>query len=166
MAKVNSFDVSTGVDLQEVDNAVNQARKEVAQRYDFKGTDCKLVFDRGSASVTLEADDSYRLQALKQVLREKLAGRKVPLRNVEEGRLQEGAVGRARQVLEFTQGIDQDTGKRISKDIRDQKYKKVQVQIQGDELRVSAPSRDTLQEVISFLRAQDYGVELNFGNYR
>ena len=166
MAKNSSFDVSTGVDLQEVDNAVNQARKEVAQRYDFKGTKCTLDFDRAAAAVALDADDTYRLQALRQILREKLAGRKVPLKNLDEGAVEEGSLGRARQTIGFRQGIDQDTAKKISKAIRDQSFKKVQVQIQGDELRVIAPSRDTLQEVIAFLRGEDYGVELNFGNYR
>ncbi|MEJ2482595.1 MAG: YajQ family cyclic di-GMP-binding protein [Gemmatimonadota bacterium] len=166
MAKNSSFDVSTGVDLQEVDNAVNQARKEVAQRYDFKGTRCTLEFDRAAASVALDADDTYRLQALRQILREKLAGRKVPLKNLDEKAIEEGSLGRARQTIEFRQGIDQETAKKISKAIRDQSFKKVQVQIQGDELRVIAPSRDTLQEVMAFLRGEDYGVELNFGNYR
>ena len=97
MAKSNSFDVSTGVDLQEVDNAVNQAHKEVATRYDFKGTDCTLKFDRDAATIALEADDAYRLQALKQVLRDKLAKRKVPLRNIDEGTVEEGTLGRHRQ---------------------------------------------------------------------
>jgi uncharacterized protein YajQ (UPF0234 family) len=166
MAKTSSFDVSTGVDLQEVDNAVNQARKEIAQRYDFKGSDCVLTFDRKAATVTLEADDAYRVQAVRQVLREKLAGRRVPLKNLDEGRLEESALGRARQVLGLKQGIDAETAKRISREIRDRGLKKLQVQIQGEELRVSAPSRDTLQEAISFLRSRDYGVELRFGNYR
>ena len=117
MAKNSSFDVSTGVDLQEVDNAVNQAHKEVAQRYDFKGTNCTMVFDRASASVALEADDTYRLQALAQVLREKLARRKVPLKNLAESQVEEGSLGRARQTIGFKQGIDQETGKKISKEI-------------------------------------------------
>ena len=166
MAKTSSFDVTTGVDLQEVDNAVNQARKEVAQRYDFKGTKCTLEFDRAGSAIALDADDTYKLQALRQILREKLAGRKVSLKNLDEGQVEEGSLGRARQRIGLKQGIDQETAKKISKEIRDQGIKKVQVQIQGDELRVIAPSRDALQEVIAFLRAQDYGVELNFGNYR
>jgi uncharacterized protein YajQ (UPF0234 family) len=166
MAKTNSFDVSTGVDLQEVDNAVNQARKEIAQRYDFKGTKCTLEFDRSVPAVKLEADDAYRLQALAQVLREKMSRRKVPLRNLDEGKVEEGSLGRARQTIGLKQGIDQETGKKISKDVRGGGFKKVQVQIQGDELRVIAPSKDTLQEVMSFLRGQDYGIELTFGNYR
>ena len=166
MAKTNSFDISTGVDLQEVDNAVNQARKEVAQRYDFKGTNCTLDFDRDAGTVKLEADDTYRLDALRQVVRDRLAARKVPLKNLDVGKVDEAALGRARQTLGLKQGIDQETAKRISKDIRDQDFKKVQVQVQGDQLRVTAPSRDTLQEIIGWLRGRDYGVELQFGNYR
>ena len=85
MAKKSSFDVSTGVDLQEVDNAVNQSRKEIATRYDFRGTDCTVEFDRSSAAIKLEADDEYRLKAVLQVVREKLTRRKVPLKNLDEG---------------------------------------------------------------------------------
>ena len=166
MAKSESFDVSTGVDLQEVDNAVNQARKEIEQRYDFKGTKCTFEFDRAAGTVMLDADDAYKLEALKGVLKEKLARRKVPLKNIDEGKPEEGSLGRARQRIGLKQGIDQETAKKISKDVRDQGFKKVQVQIQGDQLRVSAPSRDVLQEVIAFLRSRDYGVELQFGNYR
>jgi uncharacterized protein YajQ (UPF0234 family) len=166
MAKTESFDVSTGVDMQEVDNAVNQARKEIEQRYDFKNTRCSFDFDRAAGAVVLEADDKYRLEALKGVLREKLARRKVPLKNLDEGAVEDASLGRARQRISLKQGIDQETAKKISKDVRDEGFKKVQVQIQGDQLRVSAPSRDVLQEVIAFLRARDYGVELKFGNYR
>ena len=166
MAKTESFDVTTGVDLQEVDNAVNQARKEAAQRYDFKGANCTIEFDRAAAALALEADDKFRLEALKGILREKLARRGVPLKNLDAGKLEEGTLGRARQRISLKQGIDSETAKQISKDVRGEGFKKVQVQIQGEELRVSAPSRDVLQEVIAFLRAKDYGVELRFGNYR
>jgi cyclic-di-GMP-binding protein len=166
MAKAESFDVSTGVDMQEVDNAVNQARKEVEQRYDFKNTRCTIEFDRAAGSLVLEADDAFRLEQLKGILREKLARRKVPLKNVDEGTLEEASLGRARQRISLKQGIDQETAKKISKEVRDEGFKKVQVAIQGDQLRVSAPSRDVLQEVIAFLRSRDYGVELKFGNYR
>ena len=166
MAKSNSFDVSTGVDLQEVDNAVNQVHKEIRQRYDFKGTDCTLDFDRKEAAILLEADDEYRLGALLQVLREKLVRRGVPTKNLDEGAVEIASLGRARQRLGLKQGIDQDTARRINKEIRDQGFKKVQVQIQGDELRVFSPSRDSLQEVMGFLKGRDYGLELKFGNYR
>jgi uncharacterized protein YajQ (UPF0234 family) len=162
----NSFDISTGVDLQEVDNAVNMAAKEVATRYDFKGTRCTFDFDRKAAAVKLDADDEYRLKALAGVLREKLSRRGVPLKNLDEGKVEVGSLGRARQTLGLKQGIDQETAKKISKDIRDQGLKKVQVSIQGEELRVTSPSRDTLQEVIAFVKSRDYGMELQFGNYR
>ena len=166
MAKKQSFDISTNVDLQEVDNAVNQAIKETLTRYDFKGTKCELDLDREAGAVKLEADDEFRLTQLMNVLREKLSRRQVPLKNVHEGKVEVGSLGRARMVVDFKSGIDQETAKKISKDIRDEGFKKVQVQIQGEELRVTSPSRDELQAVIAFLKPKDYGVELMFGNYR
>ena len=166
MAKSASFDISTGIDLQEVDNAVNQAIKEIRTRYDFKGTNCTIDFDRDAPAVRIDADDEYRATQVLQVLREKMARRKVPLKNMDEGTVEVGSLGRARQTIGLKQGIDQETGKKISKDIKSEGFKKVQVQITGDELRVTAPSRDTLQEVIAFVKAKDYGVELMFGNYR
>ena len=162
----SSFDVSTGVDLQEVDNAVNQALKEIRTRYDFKGTNCTIELDRKEGALRLEADDKFRLEAVKQVLREKLARRSVPLKNLDEGQIEIGSMGRARQRIGLKLGIDQETAKKISREVRDQKFKKVQVQIQGDELRVISPSKDTLQEVIAYLRSRDFGVALTFGNYR
>ena len=166
MAKNQSFDISTSVDLQEVDNAVNQAIKETRTRYDFKGTDCTLELDREGGAVKLEADDEYRLTQLMGVLREKLSRRGVPLKNVHEGSVEVGSLGRARMVVSLQSGIDQDTAKKIQKDIKSEGFKKVQVQIQGEELRVTSPSRDELQAVMAFLRPKDYGVELMFGNYR
>lgn len=166
MAKKQSFDISTSVDMQEVDNAVNQAVKETFTRYDFKGTDCNLDFDREAGAVKLEADDEFRLTQLMDVLREKLSRRQVPLKNIDEGRIEVGSLGRARMVVGLKSGIDQETAKKISKDIRDGGFKKVQVQIQGEELRVTSGSRDELQSVIAFLKPKDYGVELMFGNYR
>ncbi|TVP50189.1 MAG: YajQ family cyclic di-GMP-binding protein [Gemmatimonadales bacterium] len=166
MAQNQSFDVTTGVDLQEVDNAVNQARKEIAQRYDFRGTDCTVELDREAGAVELEADDDYRLKAVYEVLVAKLAKRGVPLKNLDPSDPETGSLGRARQKVALRQGIDAETAKRISKDVKELKLKKLQVQIQGDELRVTSPDRDTLQEVMAFLRKGDYGVELQFGNYR
>ena len=166
MASTSSFDVSTGADLQEVDNAVNQARKEIQQRYDFKGTKCTIDFDRAKSAITLEADDDYRLKAVYDVLQTKFVRRGVPIKNMKAGTLQPATQGRARQEITLTQGIPTETAKEISKDIRGGGFKKVQVQIQGDELRVSSPSKDELQAVMQFLREQDYGIELTFGNYR
>lgn len=166
MAAQPSFDITTGADLQEVDNAVNQARKEISQRYDFKGTHCAITFDRAKVTLTLEADDDFRMKALFDVLQAKLIRRGVPMKNVTAGETRPAAGGHVRRELTLTQSISQDTAKEISRAIRDQAFKKVQVAIQGDELRVSAPSKDTLQEVIAFVRGRDFGVELKFGNYR
>ncbi len=166
MAKKSSFDVSTGVDLQEVDNAVNQAHKEIATRYDFKGTDCKIDFDRAEGAIKLEADDEYRLTAVLQVLREKLTRRSVPVKNLDQSGVEIGSLGRARQSVGLKQGIDQETAKKIVKAVKDHGFKKVQVQIQADELRVTSPSKDELQQVMTFLKGEDWGVELQFGNYR
>jgi uncharacterized protein YajQ (UPF0234 family) len=166
MAKTNSFDVSTSVDLQEVDNAINQVKKEVATRYDFRGTDASVDFDRGAGSILLEADDDYKLTALMQMLREKFVRRGVPVKNIDEGSAEEASLGRRRQRVGLKQSIDTDTAKKIVKAIKDQKFKKVQASIQGDEVRVSAPKRDDLQAVIAFLKTQDFGLELSFGNYR
>ena len=166
MAKKSSFDVSTGVDLQEVDNAVNQAHKEIATRYDFKGTDCKIEFDRADGAIKLEADDEYRLTAVLQVVREKLTRRSVPVKNLDQSDVEVGSLGRARQTVSLKQGIDQETAKKIVKAVKDHGFKKVQVQIQADELRVTSPSKDELQQVMTFLKGGDWGMELQFGNYR
>ncbi|MFV1985680.1 MAG: YajQ family cyclic di-GMP-binding protein [Gemmatimonadota bacterium] len=166
MAKKQSFDISTGVDLQEVDNAVNQAIQETRTRYDFKGTDCKIDYDRDEAEIRLEADDEFRMQQLAQVVREKLSRRKVPLKNVRESEIEVGGLGRARVTMSLQNGIDQETAKRIQKDIKGGGFKKAQVQIQGEELRVTSPSRDELQDIIALVKGNDYGVELMFGNYR
>lgn len=166
MAKSSSFDVTTGVDLQEVDNAVNQARKEIQQRYDFKGTKCSYEYDREGPKVTLEGDDDYKIKALFDILQTKFVARKVSLKNVKAKEVEQIGGGRSKQVLELAQGIPADTAREIVKAVKNKKYKKVQIAIQGDELRVSSPSRDQLQEVMTFLREEDFGYELNFGNYR
>ena len=166
MAKKQSFDISTSVDFQEVDNAVNQATKEIQTRYDFKGTACELDFDREAGSVKLEADDQFRLDQLVKVFREKLSRRQVPLKNIDESTVDIGSLGRARITMGFKSGIDPETAKKISKDIKASGFKKVKVQIQGDEVRVTSATRDELQSVITFLKPRDYGVELMFGNYR
>jgi len=166
MAGNSSFDISTGADLQEVDNAVNQALKEIAQRYDFKGTHCKIEFDRPKAEIRLAADDQFRMDALLDVLRGKLIKRSVPVRNLKIPEPEAASGGSVRLTIGLVQGIPQDTAKKIVKAIKDQAFKKTQASIQGEEIRVTSPSRDELQSVIAFLRGQDFGIELNFGNYR
>ncbi len=166
MASLASFDVSTGCDLQEVDNAVNQATKEVAQRYDFKGSKAAISFDRSGASVTLIADDDFKMKALFDVLQAKLIKRGVPVKNLDLGAVMPAANDTVRRVITLTQGIPSDTAKAIVKAIKDRKFKKVQAAIQGDEIRVQSPSKDELQSVMAFLRGQEWGIELQFGNYR
>jgi cyclic-di-GMP-binding protein len=166
MAAQNSFDITTGVELQEVDNAVNQANREVAQRYDFKGVNTSIELDRGAGVVRLEADDEYRMKALVDVLQSALVRRGVPLKNATPGEVDSAALGRVRLQMNLVQGIPTDTAREIAKAVKARGFKKVQVAIQGDQLRVSSPSRDALQEVIAFLKGEDYGVELQFGNFR
>jgi uncharacterized protein YajQ (UPF0234 family) len=166
MASLSSFDISTGADLQEVDNAVNQATKEVAQRYDFKGSKCSIAFDRDKATLTLVADDDFRMKALFDVLQGKLIKRGVPVKNLDVGEVTPATGDTVRREIKLTQGISQDKSKAIVKAIKDKKFKKAQASIQGEEVRVQAPSKDELQEVIAFLRTQDFGIELKFGNYR
>ena len=145
---------------------MNQAHKEIATRYDFKGTNCTIEFDRAGDLVKLEGDDEYRLSAVLQVLREKFARRNVPLKNLNVSNPEVGTLGRARQTIGLKQGIDQETAKKMVKAVKDNGFKKVQVQIQGEELRVTSPSRDELQAIMAFLKSGDWGVELQFGNYR
>ncbi|HXE56553.1 MAG TPA: YajQ family cyclic di-GMP-binding protein [Gemmatimonadales bacterium] len=166
MASSASFDISTGADLQEVDNAVNQTLKEIGQRYDFKGSRCTVEFDRDKAAIRLAADDEFRMTALVDVLTSKLIRRGVPVKNLDLGTLEPASGGTVRRTVTLTQGIPAETAKKIVKAIKDQGFKKVQASIQGDEVRVSGPSRDELQAVIGFLRGQDFGIELKFGNYR
>ncbi|HTR21053.1 MAG TPA: YajQ family cyclic di-GMP-binding protein [Gemmatimonadales bacterium] len=166
MASLASFDISTGADLQEVDNGVNQATKEVQQRYDFKGSKCSIAFDREKKTLTLVADDDFRMKALFDVLQGKLIKRGVPVKNLVIGAITPAAGDTVRREITLTQGIPQDKAKAIVKAIKDKKFKKAQASIQGEEIRVQAPSKDELQEVIAFLRGQDFGLELKFGNYR
>ena len=166
MASNPSFDISTGADLQEVDNAVNQALKEIAQRYDFKGTHCTIDFDRAKAEIRLAADDEFRMEALTDVLQSRMIKRGVPVKNLDLGTLEAATGQSVRRTVRLTQGISADAAKKIVKAVKEGGFKKTQTSIQGDEIRVTSPSRDELQAVIAALRAQDFGIELKFGNYR
>jgi uncharacterized protein YajQ (UPF0234 family) len=166
MASNPSFDISTGADLQEVDNAVNQALKEIAQRYDFKGTHCTIDFDRSKAEIRLAADDEFRMEALTDVLQSRMIKRGVPVKNLDLGELESATGQSVRRTVRLTQGIPTEAAKKIVKAVKEGGFKKTQASIQGDEIRVTSPSRDELQSVIATLRAQDFGIELKFGNYR
>ena len=161
-----SFDITTGCDLQEVDNAVNQALKEITGRFDFKNILTEVEFDRAAPKIAVHTTDQYKLDAIWDVLLGRLIARKVPVKNLKRENLQPAGNNTVRQEIKLIQAIDSDTSRKISKFIRDQKLKKVQAQIQGDAVRVSGPSRDDLQATMTALRAEDWGIELEFGNYR
>jgi uncharacterized protein YajQ (UPF0234 family) len=166
MAQQHTFDVSTGVDLQEVDNAVNQAQKEIAQRYDFKGSKASIEFRRGEGKLVIVADDEYKMRAVVDVLQSKLIRRQVPVKNLTFGDVHPAAGDTVRREITLAQSLDGETAKKVAAAIKNAKLKKVQASIQGDQVRVSSSSRDDLQAVIALLREQDFGVELTFGNYR
>ncbi|NOT44323.1 MAG: YajQ family cyclic di-GMP-binding protein [Acidobacteria bacterium] len=166
MAAQCSFDITSTVDLQEVDNALNQARKEVAQRYDFKGARVSIDFDQKNSTLTLSADDEFRLNAVWEIVQTRLVRRDVPVKNMNRGVVQPAAGSTVKQEIALQQGIPSERAKEIVKFLKDSKLKKVQASIQGDQLRVTSPSRDDLQEAMRVLREQDFGVALQFGNYR
>jgi uncharacterized protein YajQ (UPF0234 family) len=166
MAKDESFDITTGVDLQEVDNAVNQARKEISTRFDFKNILADIDYDRGTAKLNIHTADDYKLEAIWQVLSQRFIARNVPLKNLERGKVDAASGGTVRQEVTMVQGIDSDLAKKIVRFIKDQKIKKANAQVQGDAVRVSGPSRDDLQSVITAVKGEDWGIELKFGNYR
>ena len=166
MAQSYSFDVTTGVDLQEVDNAVNQAQKEVAQRYDFKGSSAAIEYKRADEMLVLTAEDDFRIRALFDILQAKLIKRGVPVKNLDIGDTKEAGGGTARKEVKLKTALDAETAKKVAAAIKEAKLKKVQASIQGDQVRVSAPDKDELQTAIALLRKQDFGVELKFGNYR
>ena len=166
MAQQSSFDVTTGVDLQEVDNAVNQTQKEIAQRYDFKGSKASIDFRRGENLLVLVADDDFKMRALFDVLQGKLIKRGVPVKNLDIGAVTPAAGDTVRREVKLKMALDSDTAKKIVALLKEAKLKKVQAAIQGDQVRVSSPSKDDLQGAIALLRGQDFGVELKFGNYR
>ena len=166
MAAPNSFDITSTVDLQEVDNALNQARKEVAQRYDFKGSKASIDFEPAKSTLVLVADDNFKLDALWEILQTRLVRRNVPTKNLTRGVAQPAANSTVRQEVAMQQGITSEAARDIVKFIKDAKLRKVQATIQGDQLRITSSSKDELQNVMALLREQDFGLALQFGNYR
>ena len=158
-----SFDVVSQVETQEVLNAVNQTRKEVSQRYDFKGSDTSLELEE--SEIRIESSDDYKVNATVEVLQSKLAKREVPLKALDYGKLEPAAGGRAKQTITVQQGVSTEKARQIIKIIKGEKLK-VQAQIQGDQVRISGKSRDLLQQVIELLRAQDLALPLQFTNFR
>jgi len=166
MAVNQSFDITTGCDLQEVDNAVNQTLKELAQRFDFKGLKIGVELRRKENLLVLTAPDESKLKAIWEVLLGRMTRRGVPVKNLKAGAIQPAAGGTVRLEVTLQQGIPDEASRAIVKFVKERRFKKVQVAIQGDQVRVSSPSRDELQGVMGALKAEDFGVELNFGNYR
>ncbi len=165
MAKDNSFDVVSEVDLQEVDNAYQQTRKELTQRYDLKGSGATIEFDKAAGKITVQAPSEFVARQVIDVLNTRLVKRQVELSAIKWGKPVDASGMTVRMEGAIISGIDQDTSRKINKDIKARKYK-AKVTIEGDKLRVSSPSRDTLQEIIAFLKEQDYGLPLQFTNYR
>lgn len=166
MAGQVSFDVTSSVDLQEVDNAINQAKKEIAQRYDFKGSKSTIEFKKSENTVELMADDSFKMDAVWDILQTRLLRRGVPIKNLKLSDLETMSGSMVKRTVTLQQGIPSEKAKEIIKFMKDQKLKKVQATIQGDQLRVSSGSKDELQATIALLRSQDFDIELSFGNYR
>jgi cyclic-di-GMP-binding protein len=160
-----SFDIVSEVDLQEVDNAVNQASKEISQRYDFKGSKCKIEFKRDEKKLILVGDNEYKLSAVREVLNGRLIKRGISLKSLKFSEAQQAFEGTMRQSVEIAQGIEKEKAKELVKIIKDLKLK-VQTNIEGEKLRVSAAKKDDLQEVINKLRVLDFALPLNFCNYR
>jgi uncharacterized protein YajQ (UPF0234 family) len=158
-----SFDIVSKVDQMEVKNAVDQAQKELANRYDFRGSKCEIIDEK--EDITLIADDEFKMEQLKDILVSKLLKRGIDIRQIDYAKAEAGTGMTIRQKVEFKQGIQQDQAKSIIKQIKD-KGLKVQAQIQGEELRVTAKDKDLLQKTIAFVKGLDLPIPVNFVNYR
>jgi uncharacterized protein YajQ (UPF0234 family) len=166
MPATSSFDVTSPIDFQEVDNALNQARKEVGQRYDFKGAKADITLSAADKTLTLMSDDEFKMNALWEIVQTRLVRRGVPIKNFKGGDSEPAAGGTVRRVFTIQEGIPIEAAREIVKYLKDKKLKKVQAAIQGDQVRVTSASKDDLQEAIRALREHDFGVALQFGNYR
>jgi uncharacterized protein YajQ (UPF0234 family) len=166
MAAQSSFDVTSPIDFQEVDNALNQARKEVGQRYDFKGAKADIDLNSSEKTLTLVSDDEMKMNALWEIVQTRLVRRNVPVKNFEVGASEPSGGGAVKRVIKIQEGIPIEAAKEIVKFLKDRKLKKVQGTIQGDQVRVTSGSKDDLQEAMRALREHDFGIALQFGNYR
>jgi len=163
MASENSFDIVSKMDMQELNNAVNQAEREIENRFDFKGSKSSLKLDKEALVIT--SDDEYKLNAVIDILQTKMVKRGLSLKNVDYGKLEPASMGTVRQRLTLKQGIDQENAKKINILIRDSKLK-VKSQIQGDQIRVTGKNKDDLQQIMQMLRKADLSVDLQFTNFK
>jgi cyclic-di-GMP-binding protein len=165
MAQDFSFDVVSKLDLQEVENAVNQANKEMATRFDFKGSVSRVDFDKKEGKLTFFSDDEAKLKSVNDIVQSKLIKRGISLKSLDYQKIEPAERSTVRQVVKLVQGIASDKAKQIVQAVKESKIK-VQASIQGDQLRVTSRSKDDLQAAITLLRAGDYGLPLQFINYR
>jgi uncharacterized protein YajQ (UPF0234 family) len=161
----NTFDIVSKIELPEVNNAIQQAVKEIQQRFDLKGSHSQIELQEKENKILLQSQDEFKLKAVVEILDQKLVKRKVPLKGLTYGTVMPAAGSTVRQEITLQQGISTEKAREIVKMIKDSK-KKVQASIQGDLVRVSGKDRDTLQEVMQLLRAADFGIDMQFTNYR
>lgn len=161
----NTFDIVSKIEMPEVLNAVQQSLKELQTRFDFKGSKSNIELNEKDLKITLTSEDEFKIKAVKDVLEQKLVKRKVPLKGLTYGAIEPAAGSTVRQEITLQQGISTDKAREIVKFIKDTK-KKVQASIQGDLVRVSGKDRDTLQDIIGTLRQHDFGIDMQFTNYR
>ena len=165
MPDVNSFDIVSEVNLQEVDNAINQARKEIGQRYDFKGSKSSIDLNLKEKKLTVVSDDEFKLKSVIDILQNKLIKRGVPVKALDYGAAESASAGTVRQLITLRVGIDKDNARLIVKKIKDTKLK-VQAQIMDDQVRVSGKNKDDLQAVMKMIREADLNFAVQFTNYR
>ncbi|MDO5329534.1 MAG: YajQ family cyclic di-GMP-binding protein [Coriobacteriia bacterium] len=165
MAKDNSFDIVSEIDMQELDNAIQQAKREVKTRYDLKDSGSDVDFDKSNNQVHLSAPSDFVCNQVKDIVQSKCVKRNVDLKALNWGNIEPAAGATVKLDASIVSGIDKEIAKKINKDIKDKKLK-VKTQIEGEKIRVSSPKRDTLQEVIQFLKEKDYGLPLQYVNYR
>ncbi|MBI2340834.1 MAG: YajQ family cyclic di-GMP-binding protein [Deltaproteobacteria bacterium] len=160
-----SFDILSEVDLQEMDNAVNQAVKEIVTRYDFRGSKSSINFDKEKKILHLIADDDFKMKAVIDILEGKVIKRGISLKSLQQGKIEDSAGGLKKCDITLVMGIDTDKAREIVKLVKDSKMK-VQAQIQEKQVRVSGKKKDDLQEAMALIRGRDFGIPLQFGNYR
>jgi cyclic-di-GMP-binding protein len=165
MAQQNSFDIVSKIDLAEVTNAINQATKEVQTRFDFKGSKSSITLEEKDQAVVLHSEDDFKIKSLNDILQQKLVKRGVPLKGLTYGKIEPAAGSTVRQKIDLQQGIPIEKAREIVKTIKDSKLK-VQASINGDFIRVAGKDRDVLQDVIKLLREHDFGIHMDFTNYR
>ncbi len=165
MAEQSSFDIVSEVNLQEVDNAVNQARKEIGQRYDFKGSKSSIGLNQKEKTLTVESDDEFKLKSVIDILQNKLVKRAIALKALDYGAVEPAAGGTVRQIIRLRVGIDKDNARLLVRMVKDTKLR-VQAQIMDDQIRVSGKNKDDLQAVIKMVREADLKFAVQFTNYR